>query len=118
MNERYRVLTYHCESGTYTPQVGLPEFVDGFGGLRGAIRALRECGYAADTWGTGNSIRGRTSDSAVWIERVDGNLNRTCPRCGKVEPVTQDVIDFAKDRGWPDVVLCLKCVLEEKKHDD
>lgn len=63
---RYRIRTWDQDRECYTPQIGLPEYVDGFAGLRNAIRELRRMLYTAHR--TGNSRDGHDSDSYVLIE--------------------------------------------------
>lgn len=41
-------------------------------------------------------------------------LDRACPLCGKVEPVSVDVIEDALRRGLPDVWVCWECLLEKE----
>lgn len=36
-------------------------------------------------------------------------LDRTCPLCGAVEPVSADVIEDAVSRGWRDDWMCTAC---------
>lgn len=38
--------------------------------------------------------------------------DRTCPKCGKVEPVAIDSIMRVLERGGQDVWLCWKCAVE------
>jgi len=56
----YRITTLAPGTGRYTPQIGIPEYVAGFAGLRRALRGLRELGYEA-----------RRGDCAVKIERIN-----------------------------------------------
>lgn len=44
---KYQILTVEIGTDEWTPQKGIPEFVDGFRGLRMALRALRALGYQA-----------------------------------------------------------------------
>ena len=55
----YRITTLAPGTGRYTPQIGIPEYVAGFAGLRRALRWLRGMGYEA-----------RRGDYAVKVERV------------------------------------------------
>ena len=47
MTPTYHITTIEPGTGRYTPQVGVPEYVVGWGGLRRAIRKLRKLGYEA-----------------------------------------------------------------------
>lgn len=60
LNDVYRVLTWDCEKEKFTPQKGVRSRVHGLGGLRRALRALRNMSYEAD--------RG---DSSVLVEKLE-----------------------------------------------
>lgn len=55
----FRVRTWDLEKKDFTPHEGLAEKVVGFGGLRSALRYLREQGYPCDR-----------SDPSVLVERL------------------------------------------------
>ncbi|MEO0966011.1 MAG: hypothetical protein AAFY08_12955 [Planctomycetota bacterium] len=57
----YRITTLLPFTGTYTPHVGCPSVVCGLGGLRRALRRLRELGYEA-----------RRGDYWCRVERIGG----------------------------------------------
>lgn len=59
----YRVRTYDANTGGYSAQEGIAEYVTGFRGLLNAVRELRSWGYPANR----NAF---DSDPAVLIERV------------------------------------------------
>jgi len=41
----YRITTLDPRTGKYTPQIGVPEYVTGFAGLRRALRKLERLSY-------------------------------------------------------------------------
>lgn len=55
----YRITTREPGTDWYSPQIGIPEYVTGFAGLRRALRGLQGMGYEA-----------RRGDYAVKVERV------------------------------------------------
>lgn len=55
----YRITTLDPGTGRYTPQVGVPEYVTGFAGLRRALRKLERLCYDREA-----------SRYAVKVERV------------------------------------------------
>lgn len=44
------------------------------------------------------------------MEDDPDELERTCPKCGKVEPVGIEAIEYAREQGMPDVWVCWDCV--------
>jgi len=53
MARLYEILTWDIDDAAYTPEEGVPQIVDGFGGLRAVLRTLERNGYAArrpDPW--------------------------------------------------------------------
>ena len=65
---RYRVLTWCPTEHKFTPQDDVPAVAVGFGGLRRAIRRLREMGYSAEY---SSLAGGGYGDPAVSIERIE-----------------------------------------------
>jgi len=55
----YRITTLDPRTGKYTPQIGVPEYVTGFKGLRRALRKLERLAYDR-----------KASRYAVKVERV------------------------------------------------
>jgi hypothetical protein len=44
---------------------------------------------------------------------ANGELDRRCPVCGKLEPVSVDVLDAARESGLPDAWVCFACWWEQ-----
>jgi transcription elongation factor Elf1 len=45
---------------------------------------------------------------------VNIDQDRTCPKCGAVEPVSIDLIEHVLSEGGQDVWLCWKCAIERE----
>jgi hypothetical protein len=43
---------------------------------------------------------------------VNIDQDRTCPKCGAIEPVSIDLIEHVLSEGGQDVWLCWKCAIE------
>ena len=66
MKPIYEILTWDADEEEFTPQFGVPQFVEGWRGLLRAVRRLREHGYTAHRLKNNSD-----SDSSVLIERVE-----------------------------------------------
>lgn len=64
----YRVLTWDHQAGEFSPQSGVPDLVEGLGGLKRALQLLKTMGYD-----------GGRQDPMVSVERVKG---KACQRDG------------------------------------
>jgi len=45
-------------------------------------------------------------------EFMTDEVHRECPRCGRVEPISSDVVEDMLDQGYPDSWLCWRCAIE------